>query len=155
GLGNSPQRTQRAQRRRKRKAERGTFACTSSLLFSLLCALCVLCGESSGQATMEPRQAYEELLRRVREASLLESCGSVLGWGERTDMPRQGAAPRAEQMALLARLAPELRTDPAVGELLHQVESSPLARDPDGAAANVREIRRNYDRAVKLPKELV
>jgi carboxypeptidase Taq len=40
--------------------------------------------------------------------------------------------------------------------LLAAVEASPLVRDGDSdAAANVREIRRQYDRAVKLPKELV
>ncbi len=105
---------------------------------------------------MEHRQAYSELLRRVREGALLESCASLLGWDERTYMPHHGSAHRAEQMALLARLAHEMLTSPIVGELLAAVESSPLVRDKDSdAAANVREIRRHYDRAVKLPKELV
>jgi carboxypeptidase Taq len=105
---------------------------------------------------MDAGQAYAELLRRVREAAVLESCGSVLGWDENTYMPRQGSAHRAEQMALLARLTHEMRTAPEVGELLGAVEGSALVRDPDGdAAANVREIRRGYDRAVKVPKGLV
>src|SRR5947207_3174560 len=47
-------------------------------------------------------------------------------------------------------------TAPEIGGLLSAVEGSALVRDPDApAAANVREIRRAYDRAVKLPKELV
>ena len=105
---------------------------------------------------MDYKQAYTELLRRVREGALLESCVSLLGWDERTYMPRQGSAHRAEQIALLARLAHETLTHPAIGELLATVEGSPLVGDRDGdAAVNVREIRRNYDRAVKLPKELV
>jgi len=59
-------------------------------------------------------------------------------------------------MALLARLSHEMLTAPAVGELLAQIEDSPLVKDTDGApAVNVREIRRRYDRAVKLPPELV
>ena len=50
----------------------------------------------------------------------------------------------------------ELLTAPEIGELLATVENSPLVQDPDSpAAANVREIRRLYDRAVKLPKTLV
>jgi carboxypeptidase Taq len=100
--------------------------------------------------------SYEELIRRVREVSLLNSCSSVLGWDERTQLPRRGSAHRAEQMALLARLAHEAFTAPAVGEWLAAVEGSPLVRDQGSdVAVNVREIRRTYDRAVKLPKELV
>jgi carboxypeptidase Taq len=105
---------------------------------------------------MNHEQAYSELLRRVREGALLESCAGLLGWDERTYMPHHGSAHRAEQMALLARLTHEMLSAPVIGELLATVEASPLVRDADSdAAANVREIRRNYDRAVKLPKELV
>jgi carboxypeptidase Taq len=105
---------------------------------------------------MDHGQAYTELLRRVREAALLESCAGLLGWDERTYMPHHGSAHRAEQMALLARLTHEMLTAPILGELLAVVESSPLVREADSdASANVREIRRQYDRAVKLPKELV
>jgi carboxypeptidase Taq len=96
------------------------------------------------------------LIRRVREAALLESCAGVLGWDERTYMPRQGSAHRAEQMALLARLGHEMFTAPQIGELLAAVENSPLVQDADSeTAANVREVRRQYDRAVKLPNSLV
>jgi carboxypeptidase Taq len=99
---------------------------------------------------------YADLIRRCKEWSLLGSCASVLGWDERTYMPRQGSNHRAEQMALLARLGHAQLTDPTVGERLAAVEASPLVRDPESAAAvNTREIRRTYDRAVKLPPELV
>jgi carboxypeptidase Taq len=114
---------------------------------------------------MEPVQAYSELLRRVRESALLESCAGLLGWDERTYMPQGGSVHRADQMALLARLTHEMLTAPKIGELLATVESSVLPSSPaplpDGesgegdAAANVREIRRQYDRAVKLPNDLV
>jgi carboxypeptidase Taq len=100
--------------------------------------------------------AYDELLQRSREARLLESCGSLLGWDERTFMPREGSAHRAEQMALLARLTHEMLTSPRLGELLVEVEGSALVKDSESVpAVNVRELRRTYDRAVKLPKELV
>jgi carboxypeptidase Taq len=71
-------------------------------------------------------------------------------------MPRRGAAHRGQQMGLLARLAHEMMTARAVGELLAVLHYSDLLKDPDSeVAANVREIRRHYERAVKLPKELV
>jgi carboxypeptidase Taq len=71
-------------------------------------------------------------------------------------MPPAGSGLRAEQMALLARLTHEMATDPVIGELLTALEASPLAKNGDSLeAANVREIRRSYDRAVKMPKALV
>jgi carboxypeptidase Taq len=101
-------------------------------------------------------QAYAELIRRVKEARLLESCSGVLGWDERTYMPREGSAHRAEQIALLARMTHEMLTAPAIGELLGAVEQSALVRDRESVpAVNVREIRRTYDRFVKLPPALV
>src|SRR5438876_1058077 len=105
---------------------------------------------------MSVEQAYSDLLHRIKDHSLLGSCASVLGWDERTYMPRQGSAHRAEQIALLARMTHEMLTDARVGELLGVVEPSPLVRDAESVpAVNVREIRRTYDRAVKLPDTLV
>jgi carboxypeptidase Taq len=105
---------------------------------------------------MNPDQAYQDLIRRFKECTLLASCGSVLGWDERTYMPRKGSAHRAEQIALVARMAHELLTSPEIGRLLAEVDKSDLIRDKESAeAVNIREIRRGYDRAVKIPKELV
>ena len=98
--------------------------------------------------------AYEEVLRRVRTVMLLTSCGSVLGWDQQTYMPPKGNAHRADQLALLAGLAHGQFTAPEIGERLAAVEASPLARDPD-VAVNLREIRRLYDRATRVPGALV
>jgi carboxypeptidase Taq len=100
--------------------------------------------------------AYSELIRRVKQCRLLGSCAEMLAWDERTYMPHNGSAHRAEQMALLARLTHEMMTAQEVGDLLVQAEgsgSNPDSHSPQ--AANLREIRRTYDRVVKLPKELV
>jgi carboxypeptidase Taq len=106
--------------------------------------------------SLTAEQAYASLLGRVKEWSLLSSCASVLGWDERTYMPHQGSAHRAEQMALLARLTHEMLTAPQLGALLDEVERSVLVQDQDAeAAVNAREIRRVHDRAAKLPAELV
>jgi carboxypeptidase Taq len=108
------------------------------------------------EGTMTPEAAYADLIRRTKEAAVLSSCGAVLGWDERTYMPHDGSTFRGDQMALLARLTHEMTTDPKVGECLAAVEGSSLVANAESAAAiNVREIRRTYDRAVKLPKELV
>src|SRR5205823_44652 len=67
--------------------------------------------------------AYDALITRVREAALLGSCAGLLGWDERTYMPKRGAGHRAEQMALLARLGHEMITAPIVGELIAKAEA--------------------------------
>jgi carboxypeptidase Taq len=102
-----------------------------------------------------PTTAYDHLLHRVRECRLLESCGSVLGWDERTYMPRQGSKHRGDQVALIARLAHEMLTSKEVGDLLGQAEQSHQGNGEGVEAANLREIRREYDRAAKLPHDLV
>src|SRR5262245_43458450 len=96
--------------------------------------------------------AYQELIDTWREASLLGSCGAVLGWDERTFMPPAAAAHRASQTALLARLGHGMVTSQRVGELLEKLHEFPLG---EAEAANVREIRRTHDRAVKMPASLV
>src|SRR5436309_14972196 len=101
-------------------------------------------------------EAYDELIARYKETRMLESIGNVVGWDERTYMPPKGSAHRAEQMALLARLGHEMITAPRVGELLAQAEALDLTRVADAPeAVNLREIRRGYDRAVKVPASLV
>jgi carboxypeptidase Taq len=106
--------------------------------------------------TADPPAAYAELIRRARETSLLASCSAVLSWDEQTYMPRGGAGHRAAQMALLAGIQHERATDPRMGELLGAVESSGLVAEPLSAeAVNVRELRRSYDRRVRLPRRLV
>jgi carboxypeptidase Taq len=105
---------------------------------------------------MQPHAAYVELIRRVKEEALLASCADVLGWDEETYLPRAGVAHRAEQHALLAGLLHDRATDPRLEELLTAVEGSDLVADPDSdAAVNVRELRRLYDRATRLPRTLV
>ena len=105
---------------------------------------------------MSTQRAYDDLIGRWKELQVLESCAAVLGWDERTYMPRGGAAHRAEQHALLAGMAHERATAPEVGELLSRVEEGDEVFQPESASAvNVREIRREYDRRTKLPRSLV
>lgn len=105
---------------------------------------------------MDAASAYADLIRRFRESRLLDSVGAVVGWDQHTYMPPRGAAFRAEQMGLLAKLGHGLLTDPVLGERLAQVEGTDLVTAADSdAAVNVREIRRVYDRAVKVPPALV
>jgi carboxypeptidase Taq len=105
---------------------------------------------------MTAADAYAELVRRAKELGVLNSCAAVLGWDQQTYMPTHGVGLRGDQLAFLAGLAHAKATDPKVGELLAAVEGSDLVADPESdAAANVRELRRGYDRSTKLPTALV
>jgi carboxypeptidase Taq len=104
----------------------------------------------------DPAEAYEALIRQSRQLATLSSCSSVLGWDEQTYMPPGGAVHRGNQLALLAGLHHERATDPQIADWLATVEGSSLVNDPDSAeAANIRELRRGYDRRVRLPRALV
>ncbi len=99
--------------------------------------------------------AYEELKTRLREVATLGSVGALLSWDQETMMPRRAAEFRSEEVALIARLTHERRTDPRIGQLLESCEADgDLAADPR-EAANLREIRRDFDRACRLPTDLV
>jgi carboxypeptidase Taq len=105
---------------------------------------------------MRAEAAYEELIRRLREEALLTSCADLLAWDAETYLPPAGLDHRANQLALLAGLCHERGTDPRLGELVAVLEASPLVADPfSDAAVNVRERRRSYDRATRLPRPLV
>ena len=103
-----------------------------------------------------PQEAYDGLIRRVKAVSLLGSCEAVLHWDHQTYMPPKGGAHRAEQLALLAGLCHEQFTEPEVGDLLSLAETGELARvSASAVAVNLREIRRAYDRATRIPATLV
>lgn len=99
---------------------------------------------------------WEQLLKREKERALLSAAAGVLGWDERTYLPRKGVELRGEQLALLARLSHERLLAPELAELLDELEEAYSARySDDERKATLREIRRVQQRATKLPPELV
>ncbi|MCA8943864.1 MAG: carboxypeptidase M32 [Planctomycetes bacterium] len=97
-------------------------------------------------------EPYDALIARAREAHLLESTAEILAWDQETMMPPGGVDHRARQLGLLARLAHERRTAPEIAELLARCDAADL---PDEAKADVRELRRSFDRSASVPAELV
>ena len=101
--------------------------------------------------------AYDELIGRIKDASLLRTTAAILSWDQETQMPPGGVEHRSRQLAKIARLAHEAFTDPRIGELLDECEADrSLTQDAHSdSAANLRELRRGYDRSTKLPADLV
>lgn len=96
--------------------------------------------------------AYEKLRERTREIALIGSAGGVLNWDRETYMPTKAIAWRSEQLAYLSGKTHSLFVGQEVGEWLS--ECGGLEKDSI-EAANVRMWQRDYDRAVKLPQDLV
>jgi carboxypeptidase Taq len=104
---------------------------------------------------MTSDKAYELLITELKEVAVLASVAAVLEWDERTQMPAAGAGNRASQSGVLAKLCHERFTSPRIGEWLATIEGSRPTTGDDDVSANVRETRRAYDRATKLPTALV
>jgi carboxypeptidase Taq len=99
---------------------------------------------------------HVELCGLLREAAHLASAAALLGWDQETYMPASGGAGRAEQSSILAAIVHERRTSPRVGELIAACEADDTLMKPGSeTAADVREMRHDYDKATKLPSELV
>jgi carboxypeptidase Taq len=101
-------------------------------------------------------ELVRELRDRVAEVIDLVQVASLLGWDQETMMPPRGALFRATQQAALQGVIHERLTQPRVGELLGELENSVVQADlSEVDRAIVRVIRRDYNRATKLPASLV
>jgi carboxypeptidase Taq len=98
--------------------------------------------------------AYLQLCARSREVYLLRSIAGVLSWDFETYIPSKAVPYRADQLSYLEAKAHTLFTEPGVGDWLKAAEQ--FGFDPGSEeGANVREWRRSYDRATKIPVALV
>jgi carboxypeptidase Taq len=97
-----------------------------------------------------------ELRDRIAEIVDLSQVAGVIGWDQETMMPPKGAQFRATQQAALQGIIHDRFTQPRVGELLAEFERAErLAQLGPVDQAVVRVVRRDYDRATKLPGSLV
>ncbi len=102
------------------------------------------------------RKAYDRLLSLSKEIYLLNSCMSLLDWDQKTYLPKEGVRHRGNQLAFLAGIRHQKATSPEIGDLLKQLEESPLINDPDSfESANIREIKHSYEKLIKIPQSLV
>ncbi|MCB9437694.1 MAG: carboxypeptidase M32 [Anaerolineales bacterium] len=96
------------------------------------------------------------LKARTAEVVNLNRAASVLSWDQQTYMPPGGAEARAEQMATLRKYSHQVMTADETGRLLEAAEQEVAGLDEHNDEVGlVRIIRRDYDRATKLPSEHV
>ena len=95
--------------------------------------------------------AFDELMGFARDTAALGQVAGRLGWDQETMMPRGAADQRSEEMAAMEKVLHARRTDPKVGEWLAAIDAASL--DAVGQA-QLREIRRSFERASKVPADL-
>lgn len=98
----------------------------------------------------------QELKARLATIADLRAAYALMSWDQDTYMPPMGAPSRARQMSTLSRLAHDHFTDDATGKLLEELEPWAAEQPYDSmAAALLRNLRRDYDREIKVPSEFV
>jgi carboxypeptidase Taq len=101
---------------------------------------------------------FEALKAHATETGYLLSSAALLEWDQQTKLPPAGGGYRSEQIAHLAKLIHERETDPKLGQLLDELSELPEVSSGDPSsdmATTVRELKRKYDRQVKVPGDLV
>src|SRR5258708_9117908 len=103
---------------------------------------------------MDSAPVYSALVKKLKRTHTLGTVSGLLGWDEQVNLPPDSADQRAEQMALLAELSHAAATDVEIGRGLSKLE-----KESQGALSAedwvvIRQARRDYDRATKIPSEL-
>ena len=93
------------------------------------------------------------LLRQVsRELQALRAAEGLLGWDQETHMPAKGGGARAESQAALSTVLHQRVTSDDFWALIEKAESEPGLSDREKAL--VRELRRDAEKARKIPEAL-
>ena len=98
----------------------------------------------------------DAFLAELRRIDVLSQVSSLLGWDEQVNLPSSKACSeqRATQISEIAELRHREFTRPAFAEQLKQLEEQASGEDHEHGALLL-EVRRDFDRATKLPAEFV
>jgi carboxypeptidase Taq len=96
---------------------------------------------------------WDQLVERLAELEDIIIAIKLASYDQEVWMPPKGGPARARALSTMQGIAHDRLKDPAIGELLTQLEG-----DEDlnlEQQASVRVLRRDYDKATKLPEKLV
>jgi carboxypeptidase Taq len=101
---------------------------------------------------MQATPAYDTLTRNYARLHHLGHLQSLAGWDQAAKMPPKGNAARAAALTEMAAMLHRMRTDATLADAIDRAEQEALS---DLQRANLREIRRDWQRATALPESLV
>ncbi len=111
-------------------------------------------GAAPSEAPKNPK--YERLVELFAEVVNLRKVAALAYWDQQVMLPKSGAEARANHMAAIERTIHEKFTSPEIGQLLEELRgyeaSLPYESDE---ASTIRVGRREYEKATKLPPDLV
>ncbi len=97
---------------------------------------------------------YQQLEQEFRRLHAFRGAASLLRWDAAVMMPRGSASVRGEQLAALDSECHTLLTSPRVSRLIERAQAG-ASQLEDWQRANLREMRRERDRAIATPVSLV
>ncbi|HEX9208558.1 MAG TPA: carboxypeptidase M32 [Steroidobacteraceae bacterium] len=97
---------------------------------------------------------YQQLEQEFRRLHAFRGAASLLRWDAAVMMPRGSADIRGEQLAALDSECHALLTSPRVSRLIERAQANESQLE-DWQLANLREMRRERDRAIATPLSLV
>jgi carboxypeptidase Taq len=99
-----------------------------------------------------PPAAYADLLDRIGRIANVSHASELLSWDQQVMMPDDGTPARSRQLSALSAVEHDLLVDDELGRLLDELADASLDGDE---RAVVREVRREQERAVRVPTDLV
>lgn len=99
-------------------------------------------------------RSYEQLITALRRVHTLGTVSDLVGWDEKVNLPPKSVDLRTEQLALLAEMRHEAASRPEIGKCLDRLENQSEHLSADQQAV-IRDARRDYDKATRLPADLI
>ncbi len=96
--------------------------------------------------------AFDDLMAFHRDTVALGQISGRLGWDQETMMPTGAGEQRADESAAIEGIIHQRKVDPRVGEWLAAIDNTAL---DDVGRAQLRLIRRAYERSSQVPERLV
>jgi carboxypeptidase Taq len=106
-------------------------------------------GESESESLPD---GYDAFIDHVERLTAVQDAGGVLSWDQQVTMPEGGTPARSKQQSALSSVSHDLLTSEEMADWLDRFEGADLPADQ---RAVVREMRREFERADRVPRELV
>ena len=95
---------------------------------------------------------YDDFLDHVRQYHYVGDAAGLLHWDQQVMMPAEGIGARSKQTSAISTMRHDMLVDDDLADWLDTLEATDL---DEGQKATVREVRREHDRARKVPRDLV
>lgn len=96
---------------------------------------------------------WDALVERLTDIADLTQAAALMHWDQAVNLPPKGGEGRARALATITGLYHERLVDPAIGELIDELSDDETLEEYQ--TASIRNLRRAYDKATKVPEKLV